>query len=106
MAGAGQSYRDRERYRKRFGIESSYRQIGRGHITWTRDPQVRLFFVAVAMILPTSGYGFTRHASPNNRPTACTFGSTCFASSKSHWNIYEVMHLYHDGTPPYVVRPP
>jgi len=42
----------RERYRKRFGIESSYRQLRQARIyTCTRDPRLRLVFVAIALIL-------------------------------------------------------
>jgi Transposase DDE domain len=42
----------RERYRKRFGIESSYRQMRQARIyTCTRDPRLRLVFVAVAVML-------------------------------------------------------
>ena len=42
----------RERYRKRFGIESSYRQARQARIyTCTQDPHLRLVFVAVAMLL-------------------------------------------------------
>lgn len=42
----------RERYRKRFGIESSYRQMRQAKIyTCTRDPHLRLVFVAVALLL-------------------------------------------------------
>ncbi len=42
----------RETYRLRFGIESSYRQMNQGRIrTCTRDPLLRLLFVAIALIL-------------------------------------------------------
>ena len=42
----------RERYRKRFGIESSYRQLRQARIyTCTRNPRLRLVFIAVALIL-------------------------------------------------------
>jgi hypothetical protein len=42
----------RQRYRKRFGIETSYRQMRQARIyTCTRQPRLRLFFVAVALIL-------------------------------------------------------
>jgi hypothetical protein len=42
----------RERYRKRFGIESSFRQMRQARIyTCTRDPHLRLVFVAVAFLL-------------------------------------------------------
>ena len=42
----------RERYRKRFGIESSYRQMRQAKIhTCTRKPHLRLVFVAIALVL-------------------------------------------------------
>lgn len=42
----------RERYRRRFGIESSYRQLRQARIvTCTRDPHLRLVFIAVALTL-------------------------------------------------------
>jgi hypothetical protein len=42
----------RERYRKRFGIESSFRQMRQARIyTCTRSPRLRLLFVAIALIL-------------------------------------------------------
>jgi len=42
----------RTRYRKRFGIESSYRQMRQARIyTCTRDPHLRLTFVVVSLML-------------------------------------------------------
>jgi DDE family transposase len=42
----------RELYRRRFGIESSYRQLRQARIrTCTADPVLRLFFVIVALVL-------------------------------------------------------
>ncbi len=42
----------RETYRKRFGIETSYRQMNEARIkTCTRDPALRLLFVGVALVL-------------------------------------------------------
>jgi IS4 transposase len=42
----------REIYRKRFGIETSYRQMNEARIkTSTRDPQMRLLFVGIALVL-------------------------------------------------------
>ncbi len=42
----------RETYRKRFGIETSYRQMNEARIrTCTRDPGQRLLFVGVALVL-------------------------------------------------------
>ncbi len=41
----------RERYRKRFGIEISYRQMRQTRIyTCTRKSHLRLFFVAVSLM--------------------------------------------------------
>src|SRR5207244_849539 len=41
-----------ELYRRRFGIETSYRQMNQGRArTCTRNPAVRLFLVAVALLL-------------------------------------------------------
>ena len=42
----------REFYRKRFGIETTYRQMHEARIkTCTRDPRLRLLFVAIALVL-------------------------------------------------------
>ena len=42
----------REEYRKRFGIETSYRQMNQCRIrTSTRNPVLRLFFVGIALLL-------------------------------------------------------
>jgi hypothetical protein len=42
----------RERYRKRFGIESSFRQLRQARIyTCTRNPHLRLVFVALALLV-------------------------------------------------------
>ena len=42
----------RETYRTRFGIETSYRQMNEARIkTCTRDPQLRLLFIGIALVL-------------------------------------------------------
>lgn len=42
----------REEYRKRFGIETSYRQMNEARIkTCTRDPRLRLLFIGIALVL-------------------------------------------------------
>jgi putative transposase len=42
----------REEYRKRFGVETSYRQMNEARIkTCTRDPRLRLLFIGVALVL-------------------------------------------------------
>ena len=47
------TWRDiRELYRKRFGVETTYRQMNEARIkTCTRDPRLRLLFVAIALVL-------------------------------------------------------
>jgi putative transposase len=41
-----------ETYRKRFGIETSYRQMNQGRIrTCSRSPLLRLLYVGIALIL-------------------------------------------------------
>jgi len=94
----------RELYRKRFGIETSYRQMRQARIyTCTRDPHLRLFFLAVGLIL---------------RNVWVWIHQTCFAEGSRNnptmrlyllrfkrmldWIAYEVFALYHDGTPPCV----
>lgn len=48
----GAPFEIREMYRRRFGIEASYRQLGQARIrTCTTDPLLRLFFVLVALVL-------------------------------------------------------
>jgi len=95
----------RERYRKRFGIETSFRQMRQARIyTCTRNPRLRLFFVMVAMIL---------------RNIWVWLHQTLFAEGigdklKLHlellrfkrmldWIVCEIVALFHDGTRPYVV---
>lgn len=41
-----------ETYRRRFGIESSYRQLNQGRLrTSTREPRLRLLYVGLALVL-------------------------------------------------------
>jgi Transposase DDE domain len=48
----GTPYEIRENYRKRFGIETTYRQLNEARIkTTTRDPALRLLFVGIALVL-------------------------------------------------------
>ena len=48
----GSSVDIRERYRQRFGIETSYRQLRQARVyTCTRAPHLRLVFVAIALLL-------------------------------------------------------
>lgn len=98
----------RERYRKRFGIESSFRQMRQAKIyTCTRNPHLRLFFVAVALVLRNVWVWI--HQTRLSQGTA--------AALKLHlellrfkrmldWIAHEVVTLFHDGSIPYVAKPP
>lgn len=94
----------RERYRKRFGIESSYRQLRQARIyTCTKNPHLRLLFVAVALILRNlwvwihetylaEGGG----ESKTLRPERLRF------KRMLDWIAQTVVAILHDGSTPYV----
>lgn len=98
----------RERYRKRFGIETSYRQMRQARIyTCTRNPRLRLFFVAVALILRNLWVWLhqTRLAQGTADNPQLNLERLRFRRMLD-WIIHEVIALFHDGSTPYVVRPP
>jgi hypothetical protein len=98
----------RERYRKRFGIETSYRQMRQARIyTCTRNPRLRLFFVAMALILRNLWVWIhqTRLAQ-GTRDTPQLNLERLRLQRMLDWIIHEVIALFHDGSTPYVVRPP
>ena len=98
----------RERYRKRFGIETSYRQRRQGRIyTCTRNPHLRLFFVALAFILRNVWVWIhqTRLAEGSGDSITLHLELLRFKRMLA-WIVHEVETLYHDGSTPYVERPP
>jgi hypothetical protein len=98
----------RERYRKRFGIETSYRQHRQGRIyTCTRNPRLRLFFIAVAFILRNMWVWIhqTRLAEGSGNTITLHLELLRFKRMLD-WIAHEVKTLYHDGSTPYVERPP
>jgi len=98
----------RERYRKRFGIETSYRQRRQGRIyTCTRNPHLRLFFVALAFILRNVWVWIhqTRLAEGSGDTMTLHLELLRFKRMLA-WIVHEVETLYHDGSTPYVERPP
>jgi len=98
----------RELYRLRFGIETSFRQMRQARIsTCTRNPRLRLFFLAVALILRNlwvwihhtrlaegSGASFTLHL------------DLLRFKRMLDWIVREIVALFHDGSIPCVVQPP
>ena len=98
----------RERYRKRFGIETSYRQHRQGRIyTCTRNPRLRLFFIAVTFILRNMWVWIhqTRLAEGSGNTITLHLELLRFKRMLD-WIAQEVIALYHDGSTPCVERPP
>ena len=93
------------RYRTRFGIETSYRQARQARIhTCTRDPRVRLVFVAVALLLRTvwvwvHAEVLARGDAPGRAPQ---LGRLRFRQLLD-WVARAVAALMHDGSTPCIV---
>lgn len=98
----------RERYRKRFGIETSYRQRRQGRIyTCTRNPHVRLFFVAVSFILRNVWVWIHQMRLAEGSGDTMTLHLELLRFKRMlDWIVREVVALYHDGTAPYILWPP
>ena len=98
----------RKWYRQRFGIETSYRQMRQARIyTCTRNPHLRLVFIAVAFILRNLWVWIhqTRLAEgPRDNPTPHL--ELLRFKRMLDWIIQEVARLFHDGSTPYVVFDP
>jgi hypothetical protein len=98
----------RERYRKRFGIETSYRQRRQGRIyTCTRNPHLRLFFVALAFILRNVWVWIHQmHLAEGSGDGLILRLELLRFKRMLDWIVHEVMTLFHDGPAPYVTQPP
>jgi putative transposase len=98
----------RERYRKRFGIETSYRQRRQGRIyTCTRNPHVRLFFVALSFILRNVWVWIHQMRLAEGSGDTLTLHLELLRFKRMlDWIVREIIALYHDGSAPYVVWPP
>lgn len=93
----------RERYRKRFGIESSYRQMRQARIpTCTRDPRLRLFFVAVALVLRNLWVWIHATRLSQGAGDELTLHLERLRFKRMlEWIVHEVLTLFHDGSRPY-----
>jgi hypothetical protein len=94
----------RDRYRRRFGIETSYRQMRQARIyTCTRDPHLRLLFVAVALILRNIWVWIhhTRLAEGGREAPTLHLERLRFKRMLD-WVVHEVVALLHNGSMPYV----
>ena len=91
----------RETYRKRFGIESSFRQLKQARIrTCTTDPVLRLFFVLVALVIRNVWVWlhFTYFAEEQNRPEPTLHLERLRFQRMLNWMIHVITQLLHDGT--------
>ncbi len=98
----------REHYRLRFGIESSFRQMRQARIyTCTRSPRLRLFFLAVALILRNIWVWIhqTRLAEGSGDDLTLHLERLRFKRMLD-WIVREVVALFHDGSMPYVACSP
>lgn len=98
----------RHRYRRRFGIETSYRQMRQARIyTCTRSPRLRLFFLAIGLILRNTWVWIhqTRLAETSGNRLTLHLELLRFKRMLD-WIDREVVALFHDGSTPCAVRPP
>jgi hypothetical protein len=98
----------RERYRKRFGIETSFRQMRQGRIyTCTRNPHLRLFFIAVAMILRNLWVWIHHTRLAEGTGEHLTLHLELLRLKRMFdWIAHEIVALLHDGSTPCVVWSP
>ncbi|MFZ1134383.1 MAG: transposase [Candidatus Korobacteraceae bacterium] len=98
----------RELYRLRFGIESSFRQMRQARIyTCTRNPRLRLFFLAVALILRNLWVWIHHMHLAEGRGDAMTLHLELLRFKRMlDWIVCEILALFHDGSIPYVIQPP
>jgi hypothetical protein len=95
----------RELYRKRFGIETSFRQMRQARIyTCTRNPRLRLFFLAIALMLRNVWVWIhqTRLAEGTGEKIILHLERLRFKRMLD-WIVHEIVVLMHDGTTPCVV---
>jgi len=95
----------RKRYRQRFGIESSYRQMRQARIyTCTRNPHLRLVFVAVALILRNLWVWMHATLLAEGRGPNATLRLPLLRFKRMlDWIAQAVVALLHDGSTPCVV---
>jgi putative transposase len=95
----------REQYRKRFGIESSYRQMRQAKIyTCTRNPHLRFVFVALALILRNLWVWLHGEKIGDGRGARLTLRLERLRFKRMlDWIAHAISVLLHDGTTPCAV---
>ena len=94
----------RERYRRRFGIETSYRQRRQARIyTCTPDPHLRLVFVAISLLLRNLWVWIhERYLKEGGGETFTLRLERLRFKRLLEWINLAVIVLLHDGSIPYV----
>jgi hypothetical protein len=95
----------REDYRKRFGIESSFRQMRQARIyTCTRNPRLRLVFIAIALIVRNLWVWIHAEILADGRgdPKGLRLDRLRFKRLLD-WIAQAVVAILHDGSRPYIV---
>jgi hypothetical protein len=95
----------RERYRRRFAIESSFRQLRQARIyTCTRNPHLRLVFVAIALLLRNLWVWIHATLLAEGRGPAMTLRLERLRFKQLlDWIAQAVLAILHDGSMPCVV---
>jgi hypothetical protein len=94
----------REQYRRRFGIEASYRQMRQARIyTCTRNPRLRLFFVAIALILRNLWVWIHATKLKQGHATNLKLNLERLRLKRMlDWIVTHIVAQYHDGSTPCV----
>ena len=98
----------REDYRRRFGIETSYRQMRQARIhTCTRNPRLRLLFVMVALLLRNLWVWIHQTRLAEGHGEGLTLHLELLRFKRMlDWIVREIVALYHDGSAPCVDESP
>jgi hypothetical protein len=92
----------RQRYRKRFGIETSFRQLRQARIyTCTRQPRLWLLFIAVALVLRNL-WVWIHHTllAEGDRNNRTLHLERLRFKRLLDWIVHEIQRLLHDGSRP------
>lgn len=100
----GSPTRIREEYRRRFGIETSFRQMRQARVyTCTPNPRLRLLFVMVALLLRNVWVWIHQTQLAEGKGQRMTLHLELLRFKRMlDWIAHEIVALYHDGSPPCV----
>jgi hypothetical protein len=93
----------RQRYRKRFGIETSFRQLRQARIyTCTRQPRLRLLFITLALVLRNL-WVWVHHTllAEGDRDNRTLHLERLRFKRMLDWIVHAIQRLLHDGSTPY-----